>query len=97
MGSDGSGPTDRISKYGRIDESWADACIYGAINTKEVIERLIVCDGQLKRGFRASLFSDDLKLCGIATGVHSSSHGNMIQISYVNKLLKEGEMKTINI
>ena len=45
QGSDGSGPTDRISKYGRLDESWADACIYGAINTKEVIERLIVCDG----------------------------------------------------
>ena len=44
-GSDGSYPTDRILKYGRLDESWAAACIYGAINTKEVIERLIVCDG----------------------------------------------------
>lgn len=69
-GSDGSMPTERITRYGRIDESWAESCIYGVMNTKEVIERLIVCDGQPKRGFRESMFSDELKLCGIATGRH---------------------------
>lgn len=70
QGSDGSMPTDRINKYGRIDESWAESCIYGVMNTKEVIERLIVCDGQIKRGFRNSMFSDELKVCGVATGRH---------------------------
>ena len=42
------------------------------------------------------MFSDDFKFCGICTGKHSS-HLNMIQIEYVNKLLKDGEMKTIKV
>lgn len=96
LGSDGSHPQMRLAKYGRLDETWGESCIYGALNTREVLERLIVCDGQPKRGFRASVFSDDLKMCGIATGKHES-HQNMIQLEYVNKLLVEGEMPTINI
>mmetsp|Transcript_33648 Transcript_33648/g.51915 ORF Transcript_33648/g.51915 Transcript_33648/m.51915 type:complete len:177 (-) Transcript_33648:1143-1673(-) len=95
-GSDGSAPTDRIQKYGLIDEAWAESSLYGVLNTKEVIERLIVCDGQPKRGFRQSMFSDELKMCGVGTALHIS-HDNMVQIEYVNKLLAEGEMKTINI
>ena len=35
-------------------------------------------------------------MVGVATGKHSS-HGNMVQIEYVNKLLKEGEMQTIRV
>lgn len=95
-GSNGSTPQSRIQKYGRIDECWASSCIYGVISTKEVLERLIVCDGQPKRGFRGSVFSDELKIVGVATGKHAS-HGNMVQIEYVNKLLKEGEMQTIRV
>ena len=45
-GSDGSTPTDRIQRYGNIDEAWADSTVYGCLTTKEVLERLIVCDGQ---------------------------------------------------
>ena len=44
-GSNGSHPMQRINKYGRIDEAWAESAIYGAINAKEVVERLIVSDG----------------------------------------------------
>ena len=58
MGSDGSLPTDRISKYGTIDETWAESNIFGGLNAKEVIERLLVCDGQPTRGFRKSLFNN---------------------------------------
>ena len=95
-GTDGSLPTDRISKYGTIDEGWAESSLYGVLNTKEVMERLIVCDGQANRGFRQSVFSDEFRACGIATGIHAA-HDNMIQIEYVNKLLKRGEAQTINI
>jgi hypothetical protein len=45
IGSNGSVPTQRISKYGNIDEVWAESNIFGALNAKEVVERLIVCDG----------------------------------------------------
>jgi uncharacterized protein YkwD len=45
VGSDGSYPVQRIEKYARVDESWGETSIYGAINTMEVVERMIVCDG----------------------------------------------------
>jgi len=77
VGTNGSQPCDRIQKYGQIDEAWAESSLYGVLNSKEVIERLIVCDGQPRRGFRHSVFSDDLKLCGIATSEHST-HENMV-------------------
>ena len=45
IGTKGSLPTDRIAKYGNIDETWAESNIFGGLDSKEVIERLIVCDG----------------------------------------------------
>ena len=51
-GSDGSHPTQRIERYSKIDEAWSVSSIYGALTTKEVLERMIVCDGQPKRGYR---------------------------------------------
>lgn len=44
-GSDGSFPTQRIARYGTIDQSWADSCVFGALTPMEALERLIVCDG----------------------------------------------------
>jgi uncharacterized protein YkwD len=58
IGTDGSLPTDRISKFGTIDETWAESNIFGGLDAKEVIERLIVCDGQPTRGFRKTLYND---------------------------------------
>lgn len=58
LGSDGSLPTDRINKYGTIDETWGESNIYGGLNAKEVIERLLVSDGQPTRGFRTNLFNE---------------------------------------
>lgn len=96
MGSDGTLPTDRISKYGQIDETWGESNIYGGLDAKEVIERLLTCDGQPTRGFRTNLFNENLILCGVATGLHKS-HDNMIQIEYVKGLLNHGEAPTINV
>jgi hypothetical protein len=96
IGSDGSLPTDRISKYGAIDETWGESNIFGGLDSKEVIERLLVCDGQPTRGFRKSLFNDQLGFCGIATGPHNT-HDNMIQLTYVKSLLGQGEVPTITV
>jgi hypothetical protein len=38
-------PTDRINKFGNILETWGDSNIFGGLDAKEVVERLIVCDG----------------------------------------------------
>jgi hypothetical protein len=58
IGSNKSLPTDRISKYGQIDETWAESNIFGGLDAKEVIERLLVCDGKQTRGFRQSFFNE---------------------------------------
>jgi len=70
-------PTDRIAKYGVINETWAESNIFGAMNALEVVERLIVCDGQPTKGFRKSLFNASLNFCGVATGLHKT-FDNMI-------------------
>ena len=79
-----------------LDEAWADSTIYGAMNTKEVLERLIVCDGQKNRGFRKSIFDPKLRECGVATGPHTT-HQTMVQLIYASKLLKQGEMPTLHL
>lgn len=77
IGTEGSMPTDRISKYAQLDTVWAESNIFGGLDAAEVMERLIVCDGQPSRGFRKAVFNHDLNLCGIASGPHLT-HGNMI-------------------
>lgn len=95
-GSDGSFPTKRIARYGTIDSSWADSCIFGAVTPMEALERLIVCDGQPQRGFRQAVFNSAFSLCGICC-YHHSTHENVVQVLYVDRLLKEGEMPTITL
>ena len=55
------------------------------------MERLIVSDGQVQRGFRLSLFNEDLKIVGIAVGSHNQT---MASLLYATKWLKEGEEPT---
>jgi len=95
-GSDGSYPTKRIARYGVLDSSWADSCIFGALNPTEALERLIVCDGQPQRGFRQAVFNDSFSLCGICCFNHST-HENIVQLLYVDRLLKPGEMPTLHL
>lgn len=58
IGSDGTMPPDRINCFGTIDETWAESNIFGGLDALEVVERLVVSDGQPKRGFRKNLFND---------------------------------------
>lgn len=70
-----------------IDEAWGDSNIFGGLDAKEVVERMIVSDGQPTRGFRKNLFNPNLNLCGISSGFHSSFQ-NMIQTEYVKGFLE---------
>lgn len=92
-GSDDSMPFDRIQRYGRLEKAWADSCIFGALTPLEAIERLIVCDGEPKRGFRKAIFSPDFKSCGACCGDHTT-HDNVIQLLYVQTLSRPDEVPT---
>ena len=45
IGSDGSLPPDRISRFCNIDETWGESNIFGPTSPEEVLERMIVSDG----------------------------------------------------
>lgn len=62
----------------------------------EALERLIVCDGQPQRGFRQAVFNPEFSLCGICC-YHHSTHENVVQLLYVDRLLKPGELPTITL
>ena len=67
---DGSLPTDRMARYCGINETWAESSCFGSISAAEVMEQMIVNDGQKHRGFRKNIFNEDLCLTGIAAGPH---------------------------
>lgn len=66
--ADGSLPTDRLSRYCIVDETWAESCCFGCVSAEEVLEKMIVNDGQAHRGFRKNIFNPVLTVVGIATG-----------------------------
>jgi hypothetical protein len=59
------------------------------VTAKEVVERLIVDDGQKARGYRKSLFNPEMIHCGIATGPHATMD-NVILLEYSSAILKDG-------
>lgn len=93
---DGSLPADRIGRYCNIDGMWAESMCFGLISANEVIEKLIIDDGQAKRGNRKNVFSSELKNIGIFSGVHASMD-NVIILEYTGIILKDGEMPTMNM
>lgn len=93
---DGSLPTDRLTRYCNIDESWAESMCFQCLTAQEVVEHLIVNDGQQARGHRKNMFNKEFTYCGIATGKHEGMD-NIILIEYCKNILKEGELPQINI
>lgn len=85
-----------MARYCTIDESWAESLCFGLASANEVMERLIVDDGQPARGHWKNMFSKDLNYCGVATGVHCTND-NVILFEYTKKILKEGELPSINV
>ena len=42
---DGSLPTDRMSRYCIINETWAESSCFGSVTAEEVLEQMLVNDG----------------------------------------------------
>jgi hypothetical protein len=83
---DGSLPTDRLARYCMIDESWAESMVFQCISAQEVMERLIVNDGQPARGHRKNMFNTESTFCGVGTGLHASLD-NIILLEYCKNIL----------
>jgi hypothetical protein len=96
IGSDGSMPQDRLARYCLIDEAWAESLCFGATTPEDVLERMLVDDGQASRGHRKNIFSREMKVIGIATAPHMET-GNVVLFEYAKSILREGELPTIHI
>lgn len=93
---DGSLPVDRMARYCIINETWAESSCFGSVSAEEVLEQMLVNDGQAHRGFRKNIFNRQLTVVGIASGHHSAG-GSIAQFEYAKGLLKEGQSQEIQI
>lgn len=98
IGSDGSLPTDRIARYCNVSETWAESTVFGCTTATEVVESLIVNDGQPGvRGFRSTLFNkEDLKLVGISGSPHKTEDSSVL-LTYAASILTTGQNEKINV
>lgn len=68
VGSDGSKPADRLSRYGQWYEAVAEIFSVGETSPADVVANLVICDGSKARRERSVLLNDDLRVCGIGSG-----------------------------
>ena len=85
-----------MARYCIINETWAESSCFGSITPEEVLEQMMVNDGQAHRGFRKNIFNPTLQIVGIACGHHSTG-GTIAQFEYAKGILREGQMQQINV
>jgi hypothetical protein len=72
VGSDGSQPWDRVSRYGEWSGSLGENILYGRETPRNVVISLIVDDGIRDRGHRQNLFDPGFRVVGVAWGGHAA-------------------------
>ncbi len=71
QGSDGSGMSERVRRYGNWRGKIAENISYGHADAREVVIQLIIDDGNPDRGHRETLFDPDHRVVGVACGHHA--------------------------
>lgn len=71
VGSDGSHPWDRVSRYGEWEGSVAENVAYGPGEAREVVMQLIIDDGVKDRGHRTNIFDPAFRVVGVSCGEHA--------------------------
>jgi len=82
-GNHGSDPGSRISRYGVINQGWAENIAYGCHTAREIVVALIVDDGVRGRGHRKNIFNPTYNVAGAAYGSHAR-FGSVCSIDFAN-------------
>ena len=80
-GSDGSEPGDRANRHGKWYGRIGENIVYGGMDAREFIIRLLVDDGIPERMHRTNIFNPEYHVVGVAFGYHSE-YGSMCVITY---------------
>ena len=79
-----------MARYCIINETWAESSSFGSVTAEEVMEQMLVNDGQAHRGFRKNIFNRMLTIVDIAVGHHAQG-GSIAQFEYAKGILKDGQ------
>jgi uncharacterized protein YkwD len=72
-GSDGSLTEDRLSRYGRWEDSVGEDIVYSSRQAREDVIALLIDDGVKSRGHRKNIFKSDFHVVGLALSPPSKS------------------------
>lgn len=74
-GRDGSDLKTRLKRFGMVGELYAENIAYYADTAREIVLTMIVDDGVKSRNHRKNVFSQNLRLIGIAFGKGKTGEG----------------------
>ena len=96
IGSDGSTPKDRMERYTGVDGLWSENLLFGGFKPREILEYMLIADGDRSRGLRKNIFNPKLKLMGVACGPHPEA-GSVTVVDFAAKEIGIGEMPSIQV
>ena len=83
-GSDGSLPTDRVSRYGTWESAMGEAILFEVSTPREMVMQLIIDDGVRDRGHRRDLFEPSFQVAGVSI-VPKGGFGGFCVIDFADK------------
>lgn len=78
-GTDGSGPAQRMRRYGEPASLTGEVINYGLETPRMTVIQLVIDDGVPGRGHRRSLFNREFRVAGAAIGSHKE-YGAMVVV-----------------
>jgi hypothetical protein len=80
LGSSGSMPYNRITRYGRNSGKFSESIILGNGNGRELIMQLFIDDGVKRRNNRKNIQNEDMRMTGVAYCEHREKGGMLVVV-----------------
>jgi len=93
IGSDGSKPEDRITRFGSWQDSVGENIVYDSRSPRNDVIGLIIDDGVASRGHRKNIFKPTFKVIGISLGQSVSAQTRCV-ITFAGDFVDKSESKT---